>query len=148
MSVRASYGLAYDFPTGDKQFLQVSAPPFGNRLRLDFPPGGFDNPYGHVGGDPHPIVTSRDTVYPAGGAFGVMKPDIHSPRVQSWNVTLERQVGANWGVAVSYLGNYSDRLWDLVPINPAVFLGLGPCMLNGVSYPGVQHGREHATTAA
>ena len=47
MSVRASYSLAYDFPTGDKQFLQVSAPPFGNRLRLDFPPGGFDNPYGH-----------------------------------------------------------------------------------------------------
>ena len=143
MSVRASYGLAYDFPTGDKQFLQVSAPPFGNRLRLDFPPGGFDNPYGHVGGDPHPIVTSRDTVYPAGGAFGVMKPDIRSPRVQSWNLTLERQVGANWGVAVSYLGNYSDRLWDLVPINPAMFLGLGPCMLNGVVVSRVQYGREY-----
>jgi hypothetical protein len=135
MSVRASYGLAYDFPTGDKQFLQVSAPPFGNRLRLDFPPGGFDSPYAHLGGDPHPIVTSRETVYPPGGAFGVMKPDIHSPRVQSWNVTLERQVGANWGVAVSYLGNYSDRLWDLVPINPAVFLGLGSCTLNGVVLP-------------
>jgi outer membrane receptor protein involved in Fe transport len=49
MSVRASYSLAYDFPTGDKQFLQVSAPPFGNRLRLDFPSGGFDNPYASIG---------------------------------------------------------------------------------------------------
>ena len=134
-SLRASYSLAYDFPTGDKQFLQVSAPPFGNRLRLDFPAGGFDNPYGAVGGDPHPIVTSPTTIYPPGGAFGVMKPSIHSPRVQSWNVTVERQIGAAWGFAVSYLGNYSDRLWDLVPLNPAVFMGLGPCTINGVAFP-------------
>jgi hypothetical protein len=133
--VRASYGLAYDFPTGDKQFLQVSAPPFGNRLRFDFPAGGFDNPYGAVGGDPHPIVTSPTTIYPPGGAFGVMKPDIHSPRVQSWNVTVERQIGAAWGFAASYLGNDSDRLWDLVPLNPAVFMGLGPCTINGVAVP-------------
>jgi hypothetical protein len=104
-------------------------------LRIDFPPGGFDDPYGHVGGNPHPIVTSRDTVYPPGGAFGVMKPTINSPRVQSWNVTVERQIGADWGVAASYLGNYTDRLWDLVPINPAVFRGLGPCTIDGVAYP-------------
>jgi hypothetical protein len=134
-AVRASYGLAYDFPVSDFYFLQASAPPFGNRLRLDFPAGGFDDPYAQVGGDPHPIVTSRNTVFPPNGAFGVMKPDINSPRVQSWNVTVERQVGANWGVAASYLGNYTDRLWDLVPLNPAVFLGLSPCTLGGVAYP-------------
>ena len=76
-----------------------------------------------------------------------MKPDIHSPRVQSWNVTVERQMGADWGAAVSYLGNYSDRLWDLVPINPAIFLGLGPCVLNGVVVSRVQHGGEHERAA-
>jgi carboxypeptidase family protein/TonB-dependent receptor-like protein len=135
MSVRASYGLGYDFPVSDFYFLQSSAPPFGNRIRLDFPPGGFDDPYGHVGGDPHPIATNRNTIYPPGGAFGVMDPDINSPRVQSWNVTVERQFGTNWGVAVSYLGNYTDRLWDLVPLSPAAFMGLGPCTINGVAYP-------------
>jgi hypothetical protein len=134
-SVRASYGLGYDFPVSDFYFLQSSAPPFGNRIRLDFPPGGFDDPYGHIGGDPHPIATNRDTIYPRGGAFGVMDPDINSPRVQSWNVTVERQIGPDWGVAVSYLGNYTDRLWDLVPLNPAVFMGLGPCTINGVAHP-------------
>src|SRR5256885_16303017 len=108
MWVRPSYGLAYVFHRGKKRFVRVSPPPFGNRLRLDFPPGGFDNPYGAIGGDPHPIVTSRDTVYPPGGAFGVMDPSIHSPRVQSWNVTVERQIGAAWVAAVSYLGSYSD----------------------------------------
>jgi carboxypeptidase family protein/TonB-dependent receptor-like protein len=135
MAVRSSYGLAYDFPVGDFQFLQTSAPPFGNRTFVDFPPGGFDDPYGHLGGDPHPIVTSRETVFPPAGAFGAMKPDINSPRVQSWNVTVERQIGTDWGVAVSYLGNYTDRLWDLVPLNPAVFMGLGPCTINGVVHP-------------
>ena len=74
-------------------------------------------------------------MFPPAGAFGAMKPDINSPRVQSWNVTVERQIGTDWGVAVSYLGNYTDRLWDLVPLNPAVFMGLGPCTLNGVVQP-------------
>jgi hypothetical protein len=134
-SVRASYGLGYDFPVSDFYFLQSSAPPFGNRIRFDFPPGGFDDPYRHVGGDPHPIETNRNTIYPPGGAFGVMAPDINSPRVQSWNVTVERQIGADWGVAVSYLGNYTDRLWDLVPLSPAVFMGLGSCTINGVAFP-------------
>jgi len=135
-ALRASYALTYDFPTGDMQILQTSAAPFGNRVRVDLPPGGFDNPYSAIGGNPHPIATSRDTVFPPSGTFGVMAPEINSPRVQSWNVTLERQMGANWGVSASYLGNHSDRLWDLVPLNPAVFMGLGPCTLpNGVFYP-------------
>ena len=106
----------------------------GNRLRLDFPPGGFDNPYGAIGGDPHPIETNRDTAYPPFGAFGTMEPDINSPRVQNWNVTLERQIGSDWGVSVSYLGGYTDRLWAQTAINPGIFMGLGPCTIQGVRY--------------
>jgi hypothetical protein len=135
MAVRASYGIAYDFPAGDYQFLQASAPPFGNRLLIPSPEGGFDDPYRTLGGDPHPIVTSRTTVFPAFGAFGSIDPEINSPRVQSWNVTVERQIGASWQAAVSYLGNYTDRLWDLVGLNPAVFMGTGPCTIQGVFYP-------------
>ena len=36
---------------------------------------------------------------------------------------------------MSYLGSYSDRLWNQLQINPARFLGTGPCVLGGVSYP-------------
>jgi hypothetical protein len=141
MALRSSYGIAYDFPVGDFLFLQTSAPPFGNRVSVPSPPGGFDNPYGAIpGGDPHPItgiphVTSRNTLFPLGGAFGAITPDINSPRTQSWNVTFERQIGSQWSAAVSYLGSYSDRLWDLVPGNPARFMGLDPCTINGISYP-------------
>ena len=40
-----------------------------------------------------------------------------------------------WGVSVSYLGSYSDRLWTQIQQNPAVFLGTGPCTIWGVAYP-------------
>ena len=44
--------------------------------------------------------------------FGTMDPDINSPRVQNWNVTRRAADWLDWGVAVSYLGSYSDRLWS------------------------------------
>ncbi len=135
MAVRSSYGLTYDFPSGQYHYINASAPPFGNRSRVEDPPGLFDDPYRHLGGDPHPIATSPDTVYPLFGSFGAIDPNINSPRVQSWNVTFERQLGAAWQTAISYLGTYSDRLWGPVALNPGVYLGLGPCTIAGVAYP-------------
>jgi hypothetical protein len=133
-AVRSSYGMTYDFPTAEYHNINAQAPPFGNRSLVEDPPGLFDNPYGHIGGDPHPIVTGPGTQYIPAGAFGAIDPDINSPRVQSWNVTLEKQIGSDWAVSASYLGSYSDRLWNQVATNPGVFLGLGPCTLGGVFY--------------
>jgi hypothetical protein len=50
-------------------------------------------------------------------------------------MTVEQQLGTGWGVAASYLGSHSDRLWAQVARNPGVYMGLGPCTINGVSYP-------------
>ncbi|MEO5895772.1 MAG: carboxypeptidase-like regulatory domain-containing protein [Vicinamibacterales bacterium] len=133
-ALRAAYGLAYDFPAAEYHLMNAQAAPFGNRTSVRDPPGGFDRPYAHLGGDPHPIVTSRDVQYFRDGAFGATDPHINSPRIQQWNVTIERQIGAAWQVAASYLGSHTDRLWNQVPLNPAVFLGLGPCTLGGVFY--------------
>ena len=134
-ALRSSYGLAYDFPTAEYHNINAQAPPFGNRSLVEDPPGLFDAPYRHIGGDPHPFVTNANTPYIPFGAFGAIDPDINSPRVQSWNVTVEQQIGQAWGASVSYLGSHSDRLWNQVAINPGVFLGLGPCTLQGVAYP-------------
>ena len=89
----------------------------------------MDDPYRAVGGDPHPIVTGPNTPYVPFGGFGTMDPSINSPRVQSWNVTVEQQLGSQWGVSASYLGSYSDRLWAPIAQNPGIFMGLGPCTL-------------------
>lgn len=82
-AVRSSYAINYDLPSGETWSRLAAGPPFGNRVRISNPPGGFDNPYAHLGGDPHPILTNRDTVFPPFGAFGAIDPDINSPRVQS-----------------------------------------------------------------
>ena len=135
MAVRSSYGVAYDFPTAERHNINTQSPPWGNRSLIENPPGGFDNPYGHIGGDPHPIVAAREVQFIPFGAFGATDPDIDSPRVQSWNVTVERQLGEEWGLAASYLGSYTDRLWVQMQQNPGVFLGLGPCVINGRAFP-------------
>ncbi|HEX2459089.1 MAG TPA: carboxypeptidase regulatory-like domain-containing protein [Vicinamibacterales bacterium] len=135
LAIRSSYGLSYDYPTGEFMSNPAAAPPYGNRIRLTDPPGGFDDPYGHLpGGDPHPIVPGPDTVFPASGTFASIDPDLNAPRIQSWNVTVEQQLGTNWQVSASYLGRYSDRLWGFNAVNYGVFMGLGPCTINGVAF--------------
>jgi hypothetical protein len=135
MAIRSAYGISYDFPTAEYQLINANSPPFGNRSLVEDPPGGFDNPYAHLGGDPHPILTTPDTVFIPFGAYGATAPDINSPRIQQWNVTFEKQIGKVWQASASYLGSYTDRLWGQVAINPGVYLGLGPCTLQGVFYP-------------
>ena len=141
-ALRAAYGLAYDFPAAEYHLFNAQAPPFGNRTNVVDPPGGFDRPYAHLGGDPHPIETSPDVQYVPYGAFGATDPHINSPRIQQWNVTIERQIGTTWQVAASYLGSHTDRLWNQVAMNPGVFLGLGPCDLEGVFYTSCSTGRN------
>jgi Carboxypeptidase regulatory-like domain len=135
LAVRTSYSMGYDFMAGEYHNINAGAPPFGNRSIITDPPGRMDDPWGHLGGDPHPIVTSPNVNYIPFGAFGSMDPDINSPRAQQWNVTVERQLGASWGVSASYLGSYADRLWAQTALNPGVFLGLGPCTLNTADGP-------------
>ena len=135
LSLRSSYSMGYDFMSGEYHNINAGAPPFGNRSILNDPPGLMDDPYRSVGGDPHPVQTGPNTPYVQFGSFGTMNPDINSNRIQSWNVTVEQQVGTDWAVSAAYLGSHSDRLWYQVALNPGIFMGLGPCTLHGVSYP-------------
>jgi hypothetical protein len=135
LAVRTSYSMGYDFMAGEYHNINAGAPPFGNRSIITDPPGRMDDPWGHLGGDPHPIVTDPNVNYIPFGAFGSMDPGINSPRAQQWNVTVERQLGASWGVSAAYLGSYADRLWAQTALNPGEFLGLGPCTLNTAAGP-------------
>jgi hypothetical protein len=136
LAVRSSYSMAYDFMAGEFHNINSGAPPFGNRSTQTNPAGGLDDPYSDApGGNPHPLVSGGvDTPFVKFGGYGSMDPDINSPRIQTWNVTVEQQIGTDWGVSAAYLGSYSDRIWGQVALNPGVFLGEGPCVLNGVSY--------------
>jgi len=137
-ALRSSYALTYDFPGGAYQQPAANVPPFNNRVALSgiIP---FADPYSMVPSGPPlhpvPIPAPADAVFPVLAPYSSIDPDTNSIRVQSWNATVEQQVGSNWQVAASYLGSFIDRIWGRGQINQGVYLGLGPCTLQGVAYP-------------
>src|SRR5204862_2900721 len=62
--------------------------------------------------------------------------DYDSPtmKVGQWNLSLQKQIGTDWLVSASYLGNATRHMWTTRPLNNAIFLGLGACTINGVQY--------------
>jgi hypothetical protein len=136
-AIRSSYAMNYDLPTGQFMYRLATGAPFSSRTAVD---GNrrFEDPYRDwPGGQIHPIPQPprADAPFSAYTQFVTIDPNINSTRVQSWNVTVERQVaGANL-VSASYLGSYIDRIWGQQALNPAVFMGLGPCTINNVAYP-------------
>jgi hypothetical protein len=128
--------MNYDFPTSQFMYKAATGTPFSNRLLLTgtLP---FDDPYrGYPGGQPHPVQQPPpvNAEFPGFAQFMPIDPNINSTRVQSWNVTVEQQLGTAWLASASYLGSYIDRLWGGVQMNPGVFMGLDPCTINGVRY--------------
>ena len=119
---RSSYALAYDMPTGDFFYVGAGAAPYASRIRIE--ERDFMDPWAAEGGTPfpHQIPPPADAPFISRAAFETLDPDINSPRVQTWNATLEQQLGTDWSVSASYLGSYHDRLWGLEQINPGVFI--------------------------
>jgi hypothetical protein len=56
------------------------------------------------------------------------------PTVQSWNLTIQRQITANFLVSASYLGKQSTHLWVQGSINRAVYFPGAP--VNGICRAG------------
>jgi hypothetical protein len=137
MSVRAYYGLAYDFGVAQNLGGSASAPPYAFGVRLSSPPGGLDNPWlGVPGGNPFPYVSSSaNAVFDRFGTFlPVDGYDMQPPRVHTWNLGVQRQLGTDLMVAATYMGNRASHLWLMRAVNPAVYIPGGPCTIAGVTY--------------
>jgi hypothetical protein len=63
-----------------------------------------------------------------------MDYDTKTMEVSQWNLSLQKQISTDWLISASYIGTASTHLWSAQPINPAIFLGLDPCTLNGIRY--------------
>jgi hypothetical protein len=135
-SVRASVGTFYDFPSTEALYPELEPPwlpiVIFNGADLQSPwanyPGGdpFPKPYG--------ATVGRDASWPLYALVTAQDYNTPNMRVGQWNLSLQRQLGPDWLVSASYVGTGSRHMWSIQQINPSVFLGLGPCTLNGVSY--------------
>ena len=135
MAVRASYGLAYDFPAGETWFNLAAGPPYGNRLLFQDPPGRLDDPYAHVGGDPRPVRDEPGYAVPALRCVGRGR----SGHQLAARAAVERHRRTAAGDELGRVGELSGQpLGSLLGdrgTQSRVYLGAGPCTINGVAYP-------------
>jgi hypothetical protein len=134
-SVRASYAFSYVPVPGDFRERYSGTGPWGGRVTLSSPVGGLDNPYlGVPGGDIFPYEINKNSPYAPYGWIYSQPYDMPTPYQQTWNLSLQRQIGKDWLVSGSYLGSNMIHLWGNQSLNPAVYIPGGPCTINGVSY--------------
>jgi hypothetical protein len=136
-SIRGSIGTFYDFPHTHYMVSLTAGAPWAPRVILN--DVSFDEPYANYpGGDPFPIPfgknAARNATWPLFTTVTALSYDTPNMQVAQWNLSIQRQVGADWMVSASYLGTGTSHMWSLHQLNPAVFLGLGPCTLRGVQY--------------
>jgi hypothetical protein len=148
-SVRTSYGRSYEVIAGLFKEDWVVAAPWGNltvipSVPMTAPwsttPGGDPFASATVDGLNGPVVVSNQAVFNTGGNYLAHPEDVGTPLTDTWNVSLQRQIGQNLVASASYLGSSTRDIWAQEIINPAVFIpgvgnASGACFLNGAAVP-------------
>ncbi|PYS45084.1 MAG: TonB-dependent receptor, partial [Acidobacteria bacterium] len=90
-------------------------------MTIPFPASLADPWQGYPGGNPFPLSTNRDVTFPSFGSYTTHP--FHAPNTYSnqWNLSLQRQLGADWLVSANYVGNNIIHLWTGNQVNPALY---------------------------
>jgi len=135
-SVRASYGYTHVTPPGDYRLNFSTYVPWGGYTALDHPVGGLEDPWqGISGGNIFPYSLGPDTPFPpTAGTYLTQPYDLRRTASNSWNLSIQRQIGTGWLASGTYMGSNIIHSWTIAPINPSVFISGASCTLNGVAY--------------
>jgi hypothetical protein len=121
-SVRAAWGMFYDYPHLYNYLAFSQGPPFGNSLTVPFPPS-FTNPWqNYPGGNPFPLSVGRDATFPIEGQYLTLPFDMKHPYMNQWNLSIQRGIGSDWMVAANYVGSNTIHLPTQRDSNPAVII--------------------------
>ena len=142
-SIRAAAGIFYDRPSSIYFRNLATVPPWSIRTQLAGV--SFQNPWGdYPGGDPAFIPAGgsapKNTPWQLNSIVTAVDYDTPNMRMGQWNLSLQRQVGTDWVVSASYIGNGTRHLWGTQPLNPVLFVpgvgdARGNCTLNGQIVP-------------
>lgn len=151
-SIRASYGLLYDTPHMFFYTRVSNNPPWGATLTRTGGPFPLSNPWaGYPGGDP--FLQNSGTAksfgfFPQSGVYAVSDPNLKNPQVNTWNLSIQRQLG-KWLLSASYLGNHTAHQWAGRELNPQVYIP-GTCAAGqyGLTAAGNCSSTSAANTAA
>jgi Flp pilus assembly protein TadG len=123
-TIRAGYGIFYDSSYLWNTLHVPLNPPWGNTLTLNAPPGGLSNPWqSYPGGNPFPTPVNPPNTFqfPVDGVYVFEPEHAHATYLQQWNVSVQKQLGADWLLTATYLGNKTTHQWLGHELNPAIY---------------------------
>jgi hypothetical protein len=122
-SIRSAYGIFFDSsPMSAITNVFQGVAPFGTRLRLRPPPGPFDDPFLGNNPFPMPFPPPKDIAFPAGVAAATWPARYRTGYLQSWHLTIEREVVPDWLVRVAYAGSKGTKLLQGEQLNPPLYI--------------------------
>lgn len=157
MSVRAGFGIFYDFPNFSYDQFGFEEP-YGGSVTV---PGdgctttclsdpwrnfSFNNQQGATLSDVDPFpqyvgTGPKNVAYLPGALVFGYPLSIKPTYVMQYNLSVEKQVGAGWVLSLSYLGNQQRHLWLNNEANPGLQDGC-PSFLPGFVCPIPTNGRR------
>lgn len=122
MSIRASFGMSYDFPNVMIYSTEATAPPFGDQTTVNGPEP-FATPFANLpGGNPFPIAFTASAPFTPTGTFVAVQPNMKATTVYSWNLAIQRQFTNAWFASATYAGTETAHLWVSYQLNPATLV--------------------------
>jgi hypothetical protein len=149
MSIRAGYGLSYSTVVLWNTMHNVLNPPYGTTVSFVPAPvnvsnpaagGGVANPFFSYSGSnpfPWPEPPPASIAFPQNGAYVFQNTDEQPAHTQSWNVSFQDQISANWLFSASYIANKSSDQWLGRNINQSLVIGAGETAPGIVSTAGM-----------
>jgi hypothetical protein len=122
MSIRASFGMSYDFPNVMIYSTEATAPPFGDQITVNGPES-FATPFANQpGGNFFPVAFSANAPFTPGGTYVAVQPNMKATTIYSWNLAIQRQLSRTWFISATYAGTETAHLWTSYQLNPAVIV--------------------------
>jgi hypothetical protein len=125
-SVRASFGMSYDFPNVMIYSTESTAPPFGDQTTVTGPEP-FATPFANLaGGNFLPVTFSASAPFTPAGTYVAVQPNMKATTVYNWNLAIQRQLTPNWFVSATYAGTETAHLWVSYQLNPGTLIPGAP----------------------
>jgi len=142
-SIRAGYSLAYDAPNLQIILNAAGVSPWASDTL--YRNSTLDNPWqGLAGGNPFPFDWRATPRFVGSSVFLPFSNKLQSTYAQSWNLSLQQQIGRRWLVSTSYIGSLTPHIWSTAAANGAIYLTPGAypslftsstaCILEGQAY--------------
>jgi hypothetical protein len=147
-AIRASYAISYDFVNGQWNFNTNIAPPFGDDTGTSFGPqssaANLENPWAGFHGagftqnvSPFPYnnsLSNKNIPFTPFGPFLSTPPNLTATYVQSFNLSVQRELPGSVFLSVQYNGNATRHGWSTYPLNPGLYVpgtgvSTGGCMV-------------------